>query len=499
MTPNVRKLLSVAFTAMALDAGAVELAADGRGQALLFPYYTVRSTEGNPYNTYFSIWNKDPVLGVDQGKAVRVRFREARNGREVASINLFLAKGHIWTGALVPFNGGTLLISRDKSCADPPVGPAGLPFSSAGYTGANDDGSGAALDRTQEGFIEVLEMATVRNVAPFNALTAISPNFASNAEPFDCPRLRSPSVDAAPAGTFNAPSGGLSGTLTLINVANGQDFTVAAEALAGLSTRPYFRPVADSYPAFTANEIDPVSVVMSNGYLYRAKWPRGIDAVSAALARLPSAEFTIESATRSGTDFIVTWPTRHAYVSSTKLRSPPFGGMTWLPECTSPAVFYGGEPFSPTVKTREGAGYQYLPDGFGPVPSPSLMGCGATNVFTMTNPAGTAGRPVVGSRAGTVNLGGVIPVRENRPEFESGSVDLLMTGIGMTSLPDSTRMEIATGAITTGAQFYLGLPVTGLVVRSLANGTLSCGAAACQGNYGGAYPFTYERSITPAP
>ena len=40
-----------------LPASAVSLSADGTGQALVFPYYTVRSANGNAFNTYLSIVN----------------------------------------------------------------------------------------------------------------------------------------------------------------------------------------------------------------------------------------------------------------------------------------------------------------------------------------------------------------------------------------------------------------------------------------------------------
>jgi hypothetical protein len=38
----------------------------------------------------------------------------------------------------------------------------------------------------------------------------------------------------------------------------------------------------------------------------------------------------------------------------------------------------------------------------------------------------------------------------------------------------------------------------GFSARIFRNGTLRCDAGACQGNYGGAFPFKYRRSITPA-
>ena len=80
-----KKILSAAVMAAALGAGsaqAANLSSDGTGQVLLFPYYTV---QGNN-ETLLTIVNT-----TDKGKAVKVRFREAFNSREVLGFNLYLA------------------------------------------------------------------------------------------------------------------------------------------------------------------------------------------------------------------------------------------------------------------------------------------------------------------------------------------------------------------------------------------------------------------------
>ena len=60
------------------NAGAVSLNPDGLGQALIYPYYTVRSVEGgNALNTYVSVVNH-----TSDAKAVRVRGREGRAAKE---------------------------------------------------------------------------------------------------------------------------------------------------------------------------------------------------------------------------------------------------------------------------------------------------------------------------------------------------------------------------------------------------------------------------------
>ena len=78
--------------ASALAAGsaqAVALNADGLGNVLLYPYYTVREpSAGNAYNSLLSVVNS-----TSSAKAVKVRFLEGKNSREVLDFNLYLGRG----------------------------------------------------------------------------------------------------------------------------------------------------------------------------------------------------------------------------------------------------------------------------------------------------------------------------------------------------------------------------------------------------------------------
>src|SRR4051812_17048635 len=105
-------------TALATNvADAVNLSPDGRGQVLLYPYYTTRADNaGNPYGTLVSVIN-----ATASAKAVRVRFLEGKNSREVLDFNLFLSPFDVWTGAVLPdpATGGAKLGTVDLSCALP--------------------------------------------------------------------------------------------------------------------------------------------------------------------------------------------------------------------------------------------------------------------------------------------------------------------------------------------------------------------------------------------
>ena len=72
-------------------AGAVNLNPDGLGQVLLYPYYTVNGGQ----QTVLSVINTTAV-----GKAVKVRFLEGYNSREVLDFNLFLSEFDVWTASV---------------------------------------------------------------------------------------------------------------------------------------------------------------------------------------------------------------------------------------------------------------------------------------------------------------------------------------------------------------------------------------------------------------
>jgi hypothetical protein len=154
-----KKSLCVALAATGLlglggAAQAVNLSEDGTGNVLVFPYYTVRlGPGGNAYNTYMNITNTTAST-----KVVKVRFREARFSKEVLDFNVFLSPFDMWTAVVTPTADGAQIATQDKSCTIPQFAP-GVPvaFRNTRYTG---DGGGDALDRTREGYIEVLEMAT---------------------------------------------------------------------------------------------------------------------------------------------------------------------------------------------------------------------------------------------------------------------------------------------------------------------------------------------------
>src|SRR5256885_15725330 len=120
-------------------AQAVNLNPDGLGQVLIYPYYTTRNdTAGNAFNSLLSVVNSTASV-----KAVKVRFLEGKNSREVLDFNLFLSKKDVWTAGIIPSptSGGGRVITTDKSCTIPDNSflHTGVDFVNFQYTGSNDD------------------------------------------------------------------------------------------------------------------------------------------------------------------------------------------------------------------------------------------------------------------------------------------------------------------------------------------------------------------------
>ncbi len=334
LTASIAMTLALSVTAMP-DARAMHLDRNGLGQVLIFPYYTANS--GN--QTLISVVNQ-----TSRGKAIKVRFREARNGREVLDFNLYLSPHDVWTASIFligpaeesrPAN----LTTDDNSCTAPaikrnsnlpqlPNGSRYAPFSNYQYSGASDDAGPNTLDRTREGYFELIEMGEVVNTS-HDSLWAIT--HGSNGIPADCRQIElawhppgSPlnywTVD--PLRDMLPPGGGLMGTASIINVRDGTLITYNAEAIADFSdivqhTNPTMEQpsLASGHDANTPGTV--TANVFHNGTMVASRYPaeRAIDAVSALLSQQELlGEFATSAATGADSEWVVTLPTKYAYV-----------------------------------------------------------------------------------------------------------------------------------------------------------------------------------------
>ncbi len=140
-------------------AAPAHVSVNGLGQALIYPHYTVNSG----WQTNINVVNTSKTHAV----AVKVRFRESENSRDVLDFNLVLSPNDKWSGYVKEAGAGVSLFTADRSCTVPAIPSSGAPFSADGYSFTNpnpaqqsfkDSGSQTAA-RMKEGYAEIIPMA----------------------------------------------------------------------------------------------------------------------------------------------------------------------------------------------------------------------------------------------------------------------------------------------------------------------------------------------------
>lgn len=473
---------------------AVNLNPDGIGQVLIYPYYTVNG--GN--DTLISVVNT-----TNTGKAVKVRFLEGRNSREVLDFNLYLSEFDVWTAgvfSLSPTGPGNLT-TLDNSCTVPGIKAGSLPlptlpsgnryveFRNFAYTGVGnaDDRGPNGLDRTREGYIEMIEMGTLVNNSDSDfAATHVG------GVPRDCE-----SLEAAwgPGGYWTAdsnedllpPSGGIYGGGAIVNVANGTYINYNADAVERFSVSIQHTNPGNILPnlanAVTCNSAvgcaNPItgvlvptggadSLVFDNGNLIVSSWDSGrtIDAVSAVFAydNLIN-EYTVETGLAAKSEWVATFPTKRFYVDPLFVAAavPPFTVLFTGTEGAGQAC----ERINISAYDREERRPVGLID-FSPTPPEGFTAlCFEAQVISF-NQSGTGATQILGAtyaRNISTSFG-------SSGVFSNGWVNIGLSGNGHIS-----RRSLDGDA-------FLGLPVTGFWALSVENNNAAPGV---KGFYGGAF------------
>ena len=487
-----RKSLYLALVAAVSSVGiantasaAVNVNSNGLGQVLIYPYYTTRAGT----DTYLSVVNT-----TGSSKAVKVRFTEGKNSREVLDFNLYLSPRDMWTAAIVNTTNGAKLITADKSCTAPAIPAAGKEFVNFAYSGAalegiqqsGGDGETQSLDRTREGYFEIIEMGTITNTAINAAITHVS------GIPANCAVVQASSMDMGPASPLfvggqsaraNPSSGGLAGTASLIGVAGGTDYgydPVALNAFAPPQLQNIWNPPGSIFPDLTYADL--TSVVFNNGGTVTSSWTSGDNTVSALLMHNNIInEFVLDHATLSGTDWVVTMPTKRYNVpvhnpalssDATQLFSP-FTHKFWLNGAC--------EPVGLSYWNRE-EGNVAIVDFSPPAPGGGTSLCWETTVVTFNS------SHVLGS-SNEVN----IPVN-----FDNGWLRMAFTATGITVVNGQTdgngvNHSVAAQSLTsTDGDTYIGLPTVGFMLQDFINQSAAPGVLA---TYGGNFNHKYTTQI----
>ncbi|RPH96518.1 MAG: hypothetical protein EHM68_11115 [Lysobacterales bacterium] len=389
---------------LAGTAQAVILNPDGLGQILFYPYYT--SNDGN--QTVLSVVNT-----TENAKAVKVRFLEGYNSREVLDFNLYLSAYDVWVAAIADseFFGAAAGVPHiyipDNSCTVPylyesaSTAPGLQAFLSLAYSGAFNDGGPEGIERAAEGHFEMIEMGTlVGDSADYatHQLTAAVKDKDGNVtrpatwEPLDCAELVDQWTEyfGAPDGIWfeeaasdeencrldpedpvlvgcqawtdtTRNSGGLFGGAAVINPNNGTMFSYDAKAIQGFDKTDdgiHYLP-GSIHPSLDDGSEQTAYVFFGvpQDRAVEIWYPRPIDAVSAVfMHEYIMNEYASDADLNAATEWVVNFPTKHYYVDELLVGdSNDIAASTWIPvggdAC---ANWEAGDPF-PTTKGEFGS------------------------------------------------------------------------------------------------------------------------------------------------
>ena len=504
MFKKTKLAAAIASAGCALIAGqasAVYVNEDGLGQALIYPYYTVRGDN----MTLLSVVNT-----TNNAKIVKVRFREGKNTSDVLDFNLFLSPQDVWTGAVVATTDGARVVSNDNSCVTPsdlfteartdPNGLALNAFKNYQYTGTNLDAAAfSSLDRTREGYFEVIEMGVVIDAKIQGYIKHGSTGVPANCAALDALDPGSGNAVIFPnIGVFlNPPLGGLAGRASIINATTGANYTTDSTAVDAWSNAVNYSQAGFITPSLSA--VAPsTSNVFTGGGVVQATWTASRDAMSAAIMRdTMMNEFILDTGTASLTDWVITFPTKRDYVSAGNGNAAqPFANN--FPNSTTGACDpYGIAVYNREEQTTTAAPNVILPSPRPPVSTPvGAQLCWEANVvpFGASSLLGSTNTNALVSPFNTFVLGATTTgAALTTPALRAtqGPNGWFLMSFQANTAPSIQRTIAPTAftgpvAVTTGV--HVGLPVIGAMFHNY-------NRAGVVSSYGGVIGHKYTRQI----
>ena len=241
------------FAGAALAAPAVfDVNESGAGVIQIVPYFTAQ--DGNA--TVLHVVNTDQT----NGKIVKVRFRGASNSDDLLDFQVFLSPGDAWTGlASADADGLLQLVTGDNSCTLPQEVRTSVTKAQLDrLTNRTWDTPAKKNAQTREGYIEILEMASVPKATnPYasqdsaeKVYTALKHVKTGGKMVAPCTLSDLSALDAitdgktfADSSVLTAPTGALTASWYIMNVAKSTTFSGSATALTMAGTAlPVYAP-----------------------------------------------------------------------------------------------------------------------------------------------------------------------------------------------------------------------------------------------------------------
>ena len=296
------------LTVVTVVHSAVHLSPSKTGSAIIVPFYTV----SNQMNTLLSLNNT-----TDDNKAVKIHFKEAKNGDLLASFNVYLTGQDMWTMAMgqVPsIDGGRIrMVSNDQSCT------VGFPN--------NED---IPVDEDwlwENGTIEIIEMGTLlpteaplahRSCELLNEMWQAGQNWSSNSED-----------------QLSEATGGLHAEVTLMDVEQGHSANIPVIHMDGFYGEDNIQHTAAGEPTPNLSTGTKDSLVISNGQAIETTWPTGYEAISALLMKNNLInEINLEPSVAAQTEWVVSFPTLFYHLNDENSAQTPFkivNNLIWFP------------------------------------------------------------------------------------------------------------------------------------------------------------------------
>jgi hypothetical protein len=290
-------------------------------------------------------------------------------------------------------------------------------------------------------------------------------------------------TDAQAKADTGLGTGGLFGTMTLINVNASAEAGYDAVALEAFRTvaPSLWNPPGSILPDLT-QQLDATlpaghqAETYQGGAVVLTPWNQGIDAVSAALMHDNVLnEYVLDSGTKSGTDWVVTYPTKRYYVA------PGTGSPSTLFQrnfgvngaCDDVAIQHWD---------REEATPGGTPGGFSPPPpgSPNAALCWEANILTWNNSN-------ILSSTNSVN---------RATTYQNGWARLNL--VGPLALGNNVTHRLVSPGGNNGTVTFTGLPVVGFMVDTYYNGSIPlAGGGNIQSAYGASFKHKTTTCVSP--